>query len=168
MESKIIRVKDLKSVPKNFTGMVKLSDGRKNWYKKGKLHRLDGPAVEYLDGRKYWYKEGEYHRLDGPAVEYLDGTKEWYKEGKLHRIDGPAIEKTNGTKEWWIDDKEYKLDYFNLLYRSSIYFGKEKGRYNLEWLKFLTEERIEEFPIIPGMELDIEYRQIFEKLSLEI
>ena len=37
------------------------------WYKKGKCHREDGPAIEYASGRKYWYKEGIRHREDGPA-----------------------------------------------------------------------------------------------------
>ena len=38
------------------------------WYKKGKLHREDGPAIIWSSGRKDWYKDGKYHREDGPAV----------------------------------------------------------------------------------------------------
>jgi len=30
------------------------------------------------DGDKYWYLNGKIHREDGPAVEYADGTKCWY------------------------------------------------------------------------------------------
>jgi hypothetical protein len=30
-------------------------DGVKRWILDDKLHRLDGPAVEYVDGTKYWY-----------------------------------------------------------------------------------------------------------------
>jgi hypothetical protein len=38
------------------------------------------------------YKLNEkLHRKDGPAVEYKNGNKEYYIEGFLHRIDGPAI-----------------------------------------------------------------------------
>jgi hypothetical protein len=44
---------------------------------KGKLHRLDGPAVEWNSGSKFWYINGNRHRLDGPAVEYYDGDKSW-------------------------------------------------------------------------------------------
>ena len=29
--------------------------GTKSWYLKGKLHREDGPAIEYADGDKSWY-----------------------------------------------------------------------------------------------------------------
>jgi len=60
-------------------------DGSKEWYLNGKLHRLDGPAVEYADGSKFWYLNGKLHRTDGPAVEYADGNKEWWLNDKLHR-----------------------------------------------------------------------------------
>ena len=84
------------------------SDGTKYWYQNGKLHRLDGPAIEYsYGGNKLWYQNGQLHRLDGPAIEYPDGTKEWYRNGKHHRLDGPAIEYSDGSKEWYIDGKQY-------------------------------------------------------------
>ncbi len=35
------------------------SHGDKRWYLDGKLHREDGPAVEYSDGSKYWYLNGK-------------------------------------------------------------------------------------------------------------
>lgn len=61
-------------------------DGEKHWYKEGKLHREDGPAVEYADGDKKWYKEGMCHREDGPAVEYANGTKYWFLNGKIYNV----------------------------------------------------------------------------------
>ena len=55
--------------------------GNKFWKnKEGKLHRLDGPAIDYVDGRKQWYKNGLRHRLDGPAVEVVS-YKDWWKNG---------------------------------------------------------------------------------------
>jgi hypothetical protein len=33
-------------------------DGDKEWYLNGKLHREDGPAVEYSSGTKVWYLNG--------------------------------------------------------------------------------------------------------------
>ena len=60
-----------------------------------KLHREDGPAVEYANGTKQWWFNGKRHREDGPAVEYTDGTKQWWFNGKLHREDGPAVEYAN-------------------------------------------------------------------------
>ena len=59
------------------------------------------------DGNKYWYLNGKLHRVDGPAVECSDGTKYWYLNGKLHRVDGPAIEYSNGDKYWFLNDIKY-------------------------------------------------------------
>jgi hypothetical protein len=80
------------------------NNGDKCWYLNGKLHREDGPAIEYANGDKYWYLNGKRHREDGPAVE-SNGSKFWYLNNKLHREDGPAVEYTDGYKEWWINDK---------------------------------------------------------------
>ena len=144
----IIKIKHDREIPDNFTGIVEFIGGTKYWYKEGKLHRLDGPAVEYVNGDKHWYKEGKRHREDGPAIEYLNGTKKWYVEGLTHRIDGPAIEYPDGTKEWWIEGNEYCTA---IIITEKIFLGIEKGKYDLEWLRFMTENEIEELPIIPGM-----------------
>jgi hypothetical protein len=64
------------------TYTVKVSDdGAKHWYLNGKLHREDGPAVEYADGGKWWCINGKLHREDGPAVECPSGSKAWYLNG---------------------------------------------------------------------------------------
>ena len=81
-------------------------DGFKEWYINGKLHREDGPAVEYPDGSKEWYINGKRHREDGPAVEYGNGSKYWYINGERHREDGPAYEYADGTKTWWLNGIE--------------------------------------------------------------
>lgn len=45
-----------------------------------------------------WYKDGKRHRLDGPAViTFFRGTnrlksRAWFVNGKQHRVDGPALE----------------------------------------------------------------------------
>jgi hypothetical protein len=74
-----------------FTGGLIDRNNAKSWWLNGKLHREDGPSVEFANGDKGWYKNGEIHREDGPAVEYLNGTKYWYLNGTLlteqeHRI----------------------------------------------------------------------------------
>lgn len=64
------------------------------WYVGGKLHRLDGPAVEPETGENQWYLDGELHRQDGPATTYFKNNKAnscWLVHGKKHRLDGPAI-----------------------------------------------------------------------------
>ena len=59
-------------------------DGSKYWYLNGKLHREDGPAIEYASGTKFWYLNGKYLSKD-----------EWEKRiKKTHNIiiDGKEIE----------------------------------------------------------------------------
>lgn len=67
-----------------------------------KLHRADGPAVEWfyksgIPELRHYYYNNVFHREDGPALLtfYPDGklhTYKWYFERELHRLDGPAIE----------------------------------------------------------------------------
>ena len=85
---------------------VKVDDnGDKHWYLNGKLHREDGPAVEWEDGDKWWYLNGKRHREDGPAFENSKGDKVWFLKGKRHRENGPAVEYSSGTKEWYLNGK---------------------------------------------------------------
>lgn len=56
--------------------------GGKSWFLDGKLHREDGPAVEYANGRKCWCLNGKRHREDGPAVEWSNGDKSWFLNGE--------------------------------------------------------------------------------------
>ena len=72
-----------------FTGSFEDAFGNRRWYRNGRRHREDGPAVEYADGSKWWYLNGELHREDGPAVEKTDGLKYWYLNGKLQKKSGP-------------------------------------------------------------------------------
>ena len=80
--------------------------GDKEWRLNGKLHRLDGPAIEWMDGHKAWYVNGLPHREDGPAFEFSNGSKHWYLNGKCHREDGPAVDGVNGDKCWFYQDKK--------------------------------------------------------------
>ena len=89
------------------------SEGNREWYMNDKLHREDGPAVEYFGGDKEWYINGERHRLDGPAIEDRDGYKAWYLNGKRHRLDGPAVEFEGIYKEWYIEGNKLTQDEFN-------------------------------------------------------
>jgi hypothetical protein len=82
------------------------SSGTKKWYLSDKLHREDGPAIEYDDGARSWYLNGKLHREGGPAIEYSNGAKSWCLNGKFHREDGPAIEYSSGHKEWYLNGKE--------------------------------------------------------------
>jgi len=78
------------------------------WFKNSRLHREDGPAIEWSNGSKEWYLEGKIHRIDGPALIRNDGYKQWYIDDKLHRLDGPAIENpVSHLNEWWINNRKF-------------------------------------------------------------
>ena len=88
-----------------FTGKIKLPDSTK-YYKNGKYHRIDGPAVIYKN-EEWWYQNGKIHRYDGPALRYKE-NREWYQNGKRHRLDGPAVMRTDGYECWYQNGKLIK------------------------------------------------------------
>jgi len=89
---------------------IEFVNGTKMWYQNGKYHRVEGPATEYSGNNKHWYQHGKLHRNDGPAREYSNGEKEWYQHGKLHRNDGPAVESSTGSKSWYQNDKLHRIN----------------------------------------------------------
>ncbi|HNC55222.1 MAG TPA: hypothetical protein PLP33_07250 [Leptospiraceae bacterium] len=98
-------------------------------------------------------------------VEYPNGSFFWYKEGNLHRIDGPAAEYPDGSKFWYIENNIYPSYELLFLFQTSIYLGKKQnGNHNLDWLRFLTDQGIKEFPIIPGMEQDNNFKLLFNQV----
>jgi hypothetical protein len=89
---------------------VEWCNGSHEWFQNHELHREGGPAIEYANGEKSWYQHGKHHRLDGPAVEMPDGRKEWWQDDKLHRLNGPAIVHSDGTKEWYQNGQRHRVD----------------------------------------------------------
>ena len=70
--------------------------GEQQWWKNGKLHREDGPAIIYQDGTQKYCYNGKLHRENFPAVIYPNGSVEWWKNGKLHNKSGPAVQVQEG------------------------------------------------------------------------
>ena len=95
---------------KSIVYTVTVKGNRQEWTFKGKLHRLDGPAI--IEGNhQSWWANGELHREDDPAV-INDDYQLWYENGKLHRLDGPAY--INGNKQaWYIEGKQYTQEQFD-------------------------------------------------------
>ena len=90
---------------------VKVNDyGDRCWRLDGKLHREDGPAIEYADGARWWYLNGNLHREDGPAIEYLDGRRSWYLGGVKY-TEEDFIKKTLKVKELTVAEIEALLGY---------------------------------------------------------
>jgi hypothetical protein len=91
-------------VPEEFTGRL--------WdYRHRRIHREDGPAVEYANGDVMWYLHGLCHRADGPAIERANCAA-WYRNGIRHREDGPAIIWTDESKEWYLNGNRYGFEEF--------------------------------------------------------
>ena len=91
-------------------------NGTKHWYLDGKLHREDGPAIEYVIGHKEWWLNDRLHREDGPAIKCVNGSEFWYLNGSYHREDGPAVISASGHKEYWLNGKEVTIsDIFPIL-----------------------------------------------------
>jgi hypothetical protein len=63
-------------------------------------HSGDLLEVKYSNGDRVFYRDGKFHREDGPALEFHNGAKEFYINGQAHREDGPAIEYPNWYREW--------------------------------------------------------------------
>jgi hypothetical protein len=61
-----------------------LSDRNVFFNENDKLHRTDGPAVEYDNGTKEWWINGERHRENGPAIEYSDGFKLFFLDNYMY------------------------------------------------------------------------------------
>ena len=94
-------------------------DGTKEWSLNGKLHREDGPAMEWANGTKSWWLNDKLHRESGPAIERVDGYKAWFLNGERHREDGPAIVGADdGYEVWYLNDKKYsEPDFYRKLYK---------------------------------------------------
>ena len=85
--------------------------GDTRWYNAaGKLHRVDGLAVEWADGtNKAWWVNGQRHRVDGAAMEWANGTKLWYLYGE--ELTETEFNSRTTTKELSIADIEKLLGY---------------------------------------------------------
>jgi hypothetical protein len=69
-----------------------------------------GDPIIDAHGHKFWFLNGKLHRTDGPALEYANGHKRWYLNNNLHRTDGPAIVWADGRKSWYFNHQRYTFD----------------------------------------------------------
>ncbi len=66
-----IKIRDYSELPTDFTGIAELTKGAKAWYRNGKLHREDGPAIEEADGSKEWFLNGNFIYALEPLGDYI-------------------------------------------------------------------------------------------------
>jgi hypothetical protein len=92
---------------------VTVKDDRIEWRLNGKLHREDGPAIEWKSKRdlKYvWYLNGKIHREDGPACEFHSDKKEWWLDS-VELTEEEFIKKTQPVKEMTFEEIQKELGY---------------------------------------------------------
>ena len=77
------------------------------YYRNGKLHREDGPAVIIRDSSGFvekYFREGKRHRVDGPAYiyHYADGSalREYYLNDSLQRRETNSLVAIPGVQFW--------------------------------------------------------------------
>ena len=75
------------------------SDGHRRWKKHKRFHRIGGPASETHFASSY-YQKGKLHRINGPAINCVNGWKVYLQFGKRHRTNGPAFQ-MYGRIEYW-------------------------------------------------------------------
>jgi len=93
---------------------------------------MTNPVIDEY-GTQRWYKNGKIHREDGPAVIYASGSQEWRINGKLHRTDGPAVIYADGFQAWWLYGRNYEFnDYVNEIFPLNC---KEKMVFLLKYQK---------------------------------
>lgn len=122
---------EVDQLPKNFTGKSVLINNEiriEQWFKNGKLHRLEGPAyIDYRDGKirdKFFFiddqKWSEEHfnllapmklavKNNTPDVDSCElGGVYFTKNGEYHREGGPAV--FNSGFHWYKEGKQHRLD----------------------------------------------------------
>jgi hypothetical protein len=106
----------------------------------GKLHRKFKPALIYSNGRKEWWNNGFIHRIEGPAVKHLTKTSfnyEWWVSGKLHRTNAPAVI-SNKLEEWWVNGELHRHNG-----PAIRHFNKVRGSNYYQWLNFGKVHRVD-------------------------
>ena len=82
----------------------------------GKLHRVEGPAVEWADGAREWWENGQRHRVGGPAVEWADGSRSWWENGV--QIPEPTLERE-------FEEEIRKTEAEDLIYKTPLEPGSK-------------------------------------------
>lgn len=77
-------------------------------------------TIERSKDRISYYLDGKLHREDGPAIEYHSGAQMWYRHGLRHREDGAAVIvgiRCVGARcvmGWYLHGRQYSEDEYNM------------------------------------------------------
>jgi hypothetical protein len=87
---------------------VKIFTNETKYYRAGKLHCDDGPAIVSKAGYEAYFINGKRHRVDGPARIWPNGQLEYFQNDVLHREDGPAIIFPDSYKAYYINGQRHR------------------------------------------------------------
>ena len=59
-EITILEILTREQLMKLMPDFIERENGDREWYRNGKLHRENGPAVEFADGEKDWFLDGNW------------------------------------------------------------------------------------------------------------
>jgi len=155
-----------------FVGISKDNFGEfKGWYKdkdRTILHRMNGPAKEYVNGIQVWYFDGKIHRKFGPAriCSSIPNRYTWAKNGLRHRFDGVACTDSNEPNPrydyFWISGVEKTREEF----KECISAMMEKAA-NLPTISVLIR-RFSDFSIKDFLEFGFHSQEVSENEELFI
>lgn len=78
-------------------------DGGVTYHRWYKFHRKNGPAWIQKSGYQYWFQRGKLHREDGPAIEYANGEHSYYLNDVYY-----TKRKWEVVRQQWIFDNNIK------------------------------------------------------------
>lgn len=121
-------------------------DDTSYWFRKGLLHREDGPAIEQKGGEKIWCKRGKVFREeDKPAIEgstnkfwasligeaYNKRSEElfdiWFEDRQVHRTEKPAVISKTGIKKWFRQGNIHRDDGYAVEYPDGTQLWYQQG-----------------------------------------
>ena len=136
------------------------SDGSKEWWHRGKLHRKSGPAVELADGHMEWWLDGNPLSLDrwikicrsDSFVKIKSEWREAYEKSKdlcnywgMARSRGSDyLKSVLGSEHWFSDGQYHRIDGPAVIWNEDLCQWWHKGRrLNFEeWIKAVNWNKV--------------------------
>ncbi len=109
-----IRINEMITMGGGHTHPMRSWEGRKEWYKQGKMHRdNDQPAHVESNGYSEWWFEGKPRRPSGgPNIVDYDGSQQWTDDSMQKHREGdlPAYIKASGMQAWFLNGQSHRDD----------------------------------------------------------
>lgn len=143
--------------------------GTKYYRLSEKLHKISGPAIEYVNGKFGFFLHGESFsetdwrnavglpELAGPVVDEL-GSEIWRNEkSSYHRLDGPSIIHNNGEKIWYAFGKIHRCNGPAIEYETGAkeyflygkHYSEEEYCKLTGWKHPVKEIKVDEEKVVP-------------------